>query len=274
MQNAQEMQQLRGTYGTVAYRSWPSTTPGFVALLAHGYGEHSGRYGHLASTLTSAGAAVYAPDHHGHGQSDGTPAEITDVDGIVADLHSIADIARGEHPDLPVMLLGHSMGGLIATRYAQTHPGELAALVLSGPLVGQNPAFSMLLSMDEIPEIPIDPSVLSRDPEVGAAYQADPLVFHGPFARVTLETFTAAVETVSSSGTLGDQPTLWLHGGDDQLVPLEPTTEAMRSLRGPSFEEKVYPGARHEILNETNRSEVESDILDFLGRAGLPLTRD
>lgn len=273
MQNAQEMQQLRGTHGTVAYRSWPSTTPGFVALVAHGYGEHSGRYGHLASTLTAAGGAVYAPDHHGHGRSDGEPAEVSDVDGIVADLHTIADTARTEHPGLPVVLIGHSMGGLIATRFAQTYPGELAALVLSGPLVGENPAFAMLLSMDEIPEIPIDPSVLSRDPAVGEAYGSDPLVYHGPFARTTLETFTAAVEKVSASGTLGDQPTLWLHGGDDQLVPLDPTTEAMRTLRGPNFGEKVYPGARHEILNETNRDEVESDIVEFLATA-VPVTRD
>lgn len=274
MQNAQEMTTIDGTRGTVKYRSWPTTTPRFVVVIAHGYGEHSGRYGHLASTLTAAGAAVYAPDHHGHGESDGDRAVIRDVEAIVADVHAIADIARGEHPDLPVVLVGHSMGGLIATRFAQTHPGELAALVLSGPLVGKNPAFAMLLSMDEIPDVPIDPEVLSRDTAVGQAYLADPLVYHGPFARTTLETFDAAIETVAESGSLGDQPTLWLHGGDDQLVPLDATTAAMTSLRGPNFEEKVYPGARHEIFNETNRAEVEQDVVDFLDRAGLITIED
>ncbi|MGB7362203.1 MAG: lysophospholipase [Rhodococcus sp. (in: high G+C Gram-positive bacteria)] len=274
MENAQNMQEFTGTHGTVAYRAWPTTTPTFIALIAHGYGEHSGRYGHIASTLTAAGGAVYAPDHRGHGRSEGERAEVTDVGGIVADLHSVADIARGDHPDLPLFLLGHSMGGLIATRYAQTYPGELAALVLSGPLVGENPAFSILLSLDEIPEIPIDPEVLSRDPAVGEAYQADPLVYHGPFARVTLETFVDEVKKVATSGTLGDQPTLWLHGGDDQLVPLDPTTEAMRTLRGNNFDEKVYPGARHEILNETNSDEVEADILAFLKNTDVELIRD
>ncbi|MBY6363044.1 alpha/beta hydrolase [Rhodococcus corynebacterioides] len=266
------MQEFDGAQGTVAYRSWPvPRPPQFLVLIAHGYGEHSGRYAHLASTLVAAGAAVFAPDHHGHGRSDGDRAVVTDVDAVVADLHTVAERARAEFPDLPLVLIGHSMGGLVATRYAQTHRDELAALVLSGPLVGRMEVFAALLDLDEIPDIPIDPSVLSRDPDVGAAYQADPLVHHGPFARATLETFGRAVETVATSGTLGDQPTLWLHGGDDQLVPYEPTAAAMASLRGASFQEKKYDGARHEIFNETNRDEVEEDVLAFLAGAGLPL---
>lgn len=272
MQNAQEMQEFDGAQGTVAYRAWPvPRPPQFLVLIAHGYGEHSGRYAHLASTLVAAGAAVFAPDHHGHGRSDGDRAVVTDVDAVVADLHTVAERARAEYPDLPLVLIGHSMGGLLATRYAQTHRDELAALILSGPLVGKMEVFAALLELDEIPDVPIDPSVLSRDPEVGAAYQADPLVYHGPFARATLETFGRAVDTVASSGTLGDQPTLWLHGGDDQLVPYEPTAAAMPSLRGASFQEKKYDGARHEIFNETNRDEVEEDVLAFLAEAGLPL---
>ena len=84
------------------------------------------------------------------------------------------------------MLIGHSMGGLVATRYAQLHGSELAALVLSGPAIGGNPGIEALLAMDPIPDLPIDPSTLSRDPEVGRTYLEDPLVWHGPFRRATL----------------------------------------------------------------------------------------
>src|SRR2546426_543265 len=81
---------------------------------------------------------------------------------------------RAEHPDRPVALIGHSMGGIVAARYAQLYGEELAALVLSGPPLGGNPAFEALLEMDPFPDIPIDPEVLSRNPEVGRAYAEDP----------------------------------------------------------------------------------------------------
>ena len=105
--------------------------------------------------------------------------------------------ARADHPGLPVVLVGHSMGGLIAARFAQRYLDELAALVLSGPVVGGNPAFEMLLEMDPIPEIPIDPAILSRDPAVGAAYAADPLVYHGPFHKATLRALANSALTSS-----------------------------------------------------------------------------
>jgi alpha-beta hydrolase superfamily lysophospholipase len=84
---------------------------------------------------------------------------------------------------LPVAMIGHSMGGMIAARYAQLHPGELAALVLSGPVIGTLKGITALFGMEVIPSDPIPPSVLSRDEEVGRAYSEDTLVWHGPFRR-------------------------------------------------------------------------------------------
>src|SRR5213078_1978138 len=98
---------------------------------------------------------------------------------------------------------------------------------LSSPVIGRNEAFEQLLAMDPIPDIPIDPAVLSRDPAVGEAYAADPLVYHGPFRRETLLGFGAAVAAVAEGGTFGDLPTLWIHGSDDQLVPLVHTRPAI-----------------------------------------------
>jgi alpha-beta hydrolase superfamily lysophospholipase len=247
---------------------WGGPEPRCIVLIAHGYGEHAGRYNEVAEHFASAlGAAVYAPDHRGHGLSDGERALVTDVDALVDDLHVIADQARAAHPGLPLVLIGHSMGGLLAARYAQRWPAELAALVLSGPAVGGNPDLVGLLELDPIPDVPIDPSALSRDPAVGDAYAADDLVYHGPFKRETLQAFVVAIGAIADGPSFGSIPTLWIHGSDDVIVPLEHTRPAMQRLRGENFEELIYPDARHEVFNETNRDEVLGDVTGFLSRA-------
>jgi alpha-beta hydrolase superfamily lysophospholipase len=263
----QRQTELAGTRGRIVLHEWPCEHPRYVALVAHGYGEHAGRYADVAGHLVRHGGAVYAPDHLGHGRSEGERALVERVDDLVDDLHAAACKARGDHPGRPVVLIGHSMGGLVATRYAQLHGSELAALVLSGPAIGGNPGIEALLGMDPIPDLPIDPSVLSRDPEVGRAYLEDPLVWHGPFRRATLEALFAAVRTIAAGPPLGRLPTLWLHGEDDALTPLAETRAAMERVRGERFESIVYPGARHEVLNETNRSEVLAAVTSFVDRA-------
>ncbi|MDX6583257.1 MAG: hypothetical protein QOI10_2441 [Solirubrobacterales bacterium] len=258
--------EIDGTRGRIVVHRWDVGEPRYVVLLSHGYGEHARRYDHVAARLNEDGAVVYAPDHYGHGRSDGERALAEDLDGAVADLHLVAERAAADNPGLPTALIGHSMGGLIAARYAQSHGGELAALVLSGPVVGGNPALQALAEMDPIPDVPIDPAVLSRDPAVGEAYAADPLVYHGPFRRETLLGMGAATAAFAEGGTFGDLPTLWIHGEEDQLVPVANTRPAIEAARGTHFEQKIYPGARHEIFNETNSDEVLDDVVDFLGR--------
>jgi alpha-beta hydrolase superfamily lysophospholipase len=259
--------ELDGAEGRVVVRVWPNPDARYAVLLAHGYGEHSGRYEHVADHLVEHGATVFAPDHLGHGRSEGQRALVADMEHIVADLHLVADRIRSEHPGLPLVLVGHSMGGLLATRYAQQHHDELAALVLSGPVIGGNPAFEPLLQMDEIPDIPIDPEVLSRDPQVGEAYAADELVYHGPFLKPTLQSLFGAVGAVGSDRGFDELPTLWIHGEEDALAPYEVTKAVWAQLRGPGGQEKVYPGARHEIFNETNRDEVLADVTTFIDGA-------
>lgn len=259
--------ELEGHSGRVFTRVWAGDGPArFIALVAHGYGEHSGRYQHVADRLVGIGGVVYAPDHVGHGRSAGEPAQVFDMDDVAGDLHKVSDRARAEHPDRPVVLIGHSMGGLIATRYAQTYGDELAALVLSGPAVGVNEGLAFLLELDPIPEVPIDPTILSRDPAVGEAYAADPLVYHGPFRKETLQAFIKAIEAVAFDPGFGDLPTLWIHGSADQLVDYQATAHAMEHLRGSTFEQIVYEGAAHEVFNETNRDEVLADVVAFIER--------
>jgi alpha-beta hydrolase superfamily lysophospholipase len=259
--------EIAGTRGRIVVHHWDVAEPRFVVLLSHGYGEHARRYDHVAERLNAEGAVVYAPDHFGHGRSDGERALASDLEGAVSDLHLVAERAAADHPGLPTGLIGHSMGGLIAARYGQRYGEELTALVLSGPAVGGNPDIEALAQMDPIPEVPIDPAALSRDPAVGEAYAADPLVYHGPFRLETLLGFGAAVAAVADGGTFGELPTLWIHGEEDPIVPLVHTRPAIEAIRGSRFEEKIYPGARHEVFNETNRDEVIDDVVAFLHRS-------
>ncbi len=254
-----------GSQGSIHAQSWVGAdAPSHVAVLVHGYGEHIGRYDHVADALVAAGAVVYGMDHMGHGRSDGEQAIVTDFDDVVADVDQVVDTAVEQHPGLPVVMIGHSMGGLIASRYAQTHGDRLAALVLSGPAIGRMELIDQLLALDEIPDIPLDPSILSRDDAVGAAYAADPLVWHGPFKRPMLEAMSKASAQVDQAGSIGDLPLLWVHGADDQLVPIDGSRGGVEVVKGSNFRAIDYPGARHEIFNETNQTEVLADVTGFI----------
>ena len=118
-----------------------------------------------------------------------------------------------------------------------------------------------------MPEVPIDPSILSRDKSVGEAYAADELVYHGGFHRETLEAIFAGARTVAGGPNFGDLPTLWVHGEGDVLAPLDASTDAMKHLRGRNIEEHVYPGAQHEVFNEINKDEVLDHMIRFLRSA-------
>jgi alpha-beta hydrolase superfamily lysophospholipase len=257
---------LAGTRATIVVHRWPKPQARYVALISHGIAEHAERYGYVAARLIEHGATVYAPDHYGHGRSGGEPGLVDDLDSIVEDLHLLAERASADNPGLPTVLIGHSMGGLIAARYAQLHGDELAALVLSAPAVAGDPDLLGLLDLDPIPDVPIDPAILSRDPSVGQAYAADPLIYHGPLLRTTLETLVGEMRAVADGPTLGALPTLWIHGTEDALVPLEHARPAVERIRGERFDERIYPGARHEVFNETNKDEVIGDVIAFLDR--------
>jgi alpha-beta hydrolase superfamily lysophospholipase len=256
---------LDGHGGRLVARTWSGgAAPSHVVLLAHGYGEHVGRYEHVAAALVANGAVVYAVDHVGHGKSEGERVLIADFERVVDDLHEVDRRARAEHPGLPVVLLGHSMGGLIAARYAQRYGDSLAALVLSGPLVGAWEAGGQLLALPELPDVPLDITTLSRDPDVGTAYDDDPLVWHGPFKRPTLEAIDAGLAAIDAGPSLGSLPLMWAHGEADPLVPLAGSRVGIERLRGEHYVERIYPEARHEIFNEINKDEVLSDVTAFI----------
>ncbi|ASU83647.1 lysophospholipase [Nocardiopsis gilva YIM 90087] len=254
--------------GHLSARAWVATEeePDWLAVLVHGYGEHIGRYEHVAGHLCERGAAVYGLDHRGHGHSSGERVLIDDFAGVVEDVHRVITQARTAYRSLPLVLIGHSLGGMIASRYAQVHPAEVTGLVLSAPVLGRWNVVEELLPLDEIPHTPIDPDTLSRDPEVGAAYGADELVWHGPFKRPTLQAIDTELKRIAADGCIGEMPLLWLHGSDDRLVPLTGTRTGIDALAGNDVTARIFPDARHEVFNETNRAEVLDEVTRFAQR--------
>ena len=249
--------------GRVEVRRWPADDPVRLVVLSHGYGEHVGRYAHVAEALVARGSTVVGPDHLGHGQSGGERALVEDFERLVDDLRDVVQDARG---DLPVVMVGHSMGGLIATRYAQRHRDDLAGLVLSGPAIGLGPVAEGWLAEPELPSDPIDIAVLSRDPAVGDAYAADPLVYDGGWRRPTLEAFVAADRAIAASPVFGDLPLLYVHGAADELVPLDLARPVVERLAGPDSEFHVLEGARHEVFNELGKEETIAMVAAFAER--------
>jgi len=251
------------TIGRVQVRRWPAADPARLVVLVHGYGEHIGRYAHVAEALAAGGSTVVGPDHLGHGRSAGARALVESFEPIVDDVRGVVQAERG---DLPVVMVGHSMGGLIAIRYAQRHRSELAGLVLSGPAVGLGPLMQQWLAAPELPADPLDATALSRDAAVGEAYVADPLVYHGGWQRPTLEAFVAADQAITAGPGFGDLPLLYIHGADDPLVPVALARPIVEQLAGPDSEPRVLEGMRHEVFNEFGKEALIELVASFAKR--------
>ncbi len=257
--------QFEGTQGTIFFRRWdPTGAPRGIVQLVHGYAEHGGRYGHVAAALNESGFVVYADDHLGHGRSDGERALIMDFDHVVDDLHSLADIARSEFPGLPLLLVGHSMGGLLSGLFAQRWPTEVDGVAFCGAVLGDWLWAREVLALPEIPAVPFDPAAISRDPTVGESYASDPLVYHGQYKRALLEGEVAALDRFQQGLDRLTMPVLLLHGTDDPFVPYKRSLQAVREMPTDDLTVHIYEGARHEVLNESNRAEVLGHLTEWI----------
>ena len=255
-----------GSEGQIFYRRWdPDGPPVRIVQIQHGYAEHGGRYAHVADALTQNGAVVFAEDHIGHGRSDGERALITDFDHVVDDLETLTRIARAEHPGLPQVLVGHSMGGLLSGLLAQRIP-DMAGVAFCGAVIGDWQWARDVLAEPELPYIPYDPESISRDPEAGASYAADPLVYHGQYKRGLLEAEVVALDRVQEDLGRLTMPVLVLHGTDDPFVPYERSVQAARDMPTEDVTIHIFEGARHEVLNESNRDEIIGHLSEWIER--------
>lgn len=260
---------LSGSEGRVHVRRWVSAgAHRRIVVLVHGYAEHGGRYAHVAEELLRRGAVVYAPDHLGHGRSAGERAVITDFEHVVDDLSALLDLAEQADPGLPIVVIGHSMGGLIAARLAQRSPDRIAGVAFCGAVLGDWQWAREAVAAPSITETPFDPLALSRDPTVGAAYAADPLVYHGHYHRRLLVAELEALNHFAEQIDRITMPVLFVHGTADPFVPYARSLQAVEDMASPDVTVHLYEGARHEVLNEVNRSEVIGRLADWVDRFG------
>jgi alpha-beta hydrolase superfamily lysophospholipase len=279
---------VTGRDGTevAAYRWEPTGTPRGVVQLTHGMGEHLLRYQHLADTLTAAGFLVHGQDHRGHGATAGGPDAqgvlgAAGWTGLVDDIDVLVQRARDEHPDLPLVLFGHSMGSFAAQQYVLDHSDRLAGLVLSGTAAIDllEPALDLSAPMDlsafnaAFEPARTDYDWLSRDEAQVDAYVADPRCGFGIDADASRAMFAGA-RAVADPQRLAairkDLPVYITVGAADpvngQLALSDALVERLRGAGLTDVTLAVWPDARHEIFNETNRDEVEADLLGWLDR--------
>ena len=257
----------------VFWQSWmPDGEPRALVVIVHGAGEHSDRYVHVADAMTRDGYGVYALDHRGHGRSEGPRALVDRLDSVVSDLDQLVVQASAEHPAAPVYMLGHSMGGTIALRYALLHQPRLSGLILSGPLAALDGAPAPLRVVGRVlsvvaprlPLIAIDPSLVSRDEAVVSAYVADPLVHHGKLPARTAAELATAIDAFPDTVGAITVPTLIVYGTADGLCPPAGSQMLAARMGSSDMTVKAYDGLFHEILNEPEREVVLADIGSWL----------
>lgn len=266
----QETHTLERPDGTVlSGRCWRAPQATREAVLVHGLGEHAGRYAELARFLVERGFTVHAWDHRGHGRSQGPRGVLRQAGDLVDDLGAVVDACSAA----PVLLFGHSMGGLVAVQFALRHPVRVEALVLSSPVLapGLNPVQKALLAvMSSIaPDVALsnglDPARISHDADVVRAYRADPLVHDRVTGRLARFIVDASRDALDRAGALA-VPTLLLYAGDDRLVDPQGSRDFARHAPKSLLTVREYPGLWHEIFNESpaQRATVYGDLAAWL----------
>lgn len=290
---------------SVYVNAWtPATSPRAVVMLSHGMAEHSGRYDRLGAALTQAGLALYAHDQRGHGQTaaNGVLGHYADKDGwnkVVSDLETLRTAIGKRHPGIPVLLLGHSMGSYVAQAYLLNHSASVQGAVLSGSnfqpatlyraaavvarmerwrqgATGRSAlieflSFGSFNNRFKPVRTPFD--WLSRDPEEVDAYVNDPLCGFRCTNQFWLD-MLGGLQEISRTSSLAridkDLPILIMGGECDPVSEgkrLKDLADALTGTDHHAVSLKIYPEARHEILNETNREEVTRDLLAWLDQA-------
>lgn len=253
-------------------RPWPVAQPQGTVVLVHGISEYSGRYAHVAEQLNAWGWRVEGYDQRGHGESPGQPGALNDLDDLLTDLGALVRLVRAEQPDGPLVLLGHSLGGLVVGRYMagfteRRRPAWLVpvdgAVLCSPALRPRNPPPAWLVNALArwLPRLPLstrlsfDPDTISRDPAVVRAYLADPLI------RLRITPLLAHFIMTAGAFTLDrapywTRPTLQVYAGADQIV--DPGGSVAFAQRAPSglVRSQVFEGHAHELFNDLDKEMV------------------
>ncbi|MGU3653815.1 alpha/beta hydrolase [Mycolicibacterium sp. A43C] len=258
----------------IVYDVWtPGTDPTGVVLICHGYAEHARRYDHVAQRFAEAGLITYALDLRGHGRSGGKRVYLKNISEYTDDFHHLVGLATAAHPELKRVVLGHSMGGGVVFTYGVEHPDDYAAMVLSGPAVyAQEGVSPLMIGVAKVlgsllPGLPVEnlpADAVSRDPEVVAAYEADPMVHHGKLPAGIAKALIGVGETMPRRAAVLTAPLLVVHGGQDSLIPVAGSELLVDRVGSADVNLKVYPELYHEVFNEPERAVVLDDVTSWI----------
>lgn len=257
---------------------WAAEAPHAIVQISHGIGEHALRYAAFAEVLQRAGFTVYADDHRGHGETGrrqhGGDLSLLGrlgpggLEATEAAILQLSALAREQHPGLPVLMFGHSWGSLMTQRIINREPRAFDAVVLSGS------AYRTVASMEsgDLNRSWRGANAngfewLSRDPAVSTAFIADPLCFEADILKLFGVADGLRLFGTPAKGLAPDVPILIVSGSDDPLsrgTSLRKLADAYRKRGVRDVSLKIYPGGRHELLNETNRDEVMADIVTWM----------
>ncbi|MBN1259215.1 MAG: lysophospholipase [Anaerolineae bacterium] len=260
------------------YQQWlPETAPRAVLAVVHGLGEHSGRYAEFAAWFLPQDFAVCAFDHRGHGKSPGVRGHISHWSDFRLEIDAFLPYVREQVPDVPVFLVGHSMGGLIVLDYGLHGEEQVSGIVSSAPPLAQSDSISpLLITISKVlssilPRLNIKTGLsaddLSHDPAVVQAYRDDPLVHGLATPRFGAEMDRTMKATLAGASTWPNGlPLLLLHGGSDPICPPVGSQQFFDRLTCEDKERRAYPGLLHEIFNEVGREQVLEDLHGWLNR--------
>ena len=258
------------------YRQYPAPNERARLVIAHGLGEHSGRYGNVVDRLVPKDISIWALDHRGHGKSGGKRGHILNFEQYLLDLRLMVESAREDLPEnRRIFLLGHSMGGLIALYFALRQPELIDAVVASSPALGmviEVPAVKSILGKvmsfirpGLVLSNELDATKISHDENVVQAYQNDSLVHDKVSARWFTE-FLSAMESVNQQAEQLRVPILLQVAGDDYLVNAQSSQRFFEKLTVADKTLHVYDGQYHEIYNEAvdQRQKALGDLESWL----------
>jgi alpha-beta hydrolase superfamily lysophospholipase len=268
-----------------AYRWDPAGAPRAVIQLTHGMGEHAQRYDHVARALNDAGFAVYAQDHRGHG-AGADPEALGDLGpgswpALVDDIGLLSARIRIEHPGLPLILLGHSMGSFAVQQYLLDHSADVDGVVLTGtaaidvlePALDLDQPLDLAMFNAAFQPARTDFDWLSRDETIVDAYIADPYCGFGIDPGSAKLMFLGARRVADPAQVAAMRPDLPLYVAVGEADPvngglalLTPLTDRYAAAGLTDVTVRIYPGARHEVLNETNRDEITGELISWIDR--------
>jgi alpha-beta hydrolase superfamily lysophospholipase len=252
------------------YQTWQPLNVRTRAVLVnlHGLGDHSNLYPSIAAHFPVRGIAVYAYDMRGNGRSPGQRAYLRDWGEYRGDLRAFVDRVREWEGQVPIFLLGHSLGGLVVLDFALHHPEGIAGVIAAAPALGEVGVPSYLMALGRIMsriwprfslEVGMDLSGLARDAAVIQNVLADPLFHRRGTARLSTEVIQAIARVQSRADELS-VPLLMLHGSADRMVLPEGSRDFFRKVRSADREFQEYPGAYHALFADVNQREVLEDV--------------